>query len=144
MEQLIVRFQRLRDEAKLPTKAHADDACFDLYSAQPVGLEPGKQATVTTGFNIAIPDGYVGLVCSRSGMASRGVFVTNAPGVVDAGYRGELKVLLHNAGHAFQGFEAGYRIAQLMVVPVIPAVCAEVPTLDETTRGEKGFGSTGN
>lgn len=138
-----IRFQRIVDEAKLPSKAHEDDACFDLYSATEITVRAQSPALVATGFNVAIPDGHVGLVCSRSGMASRGVFVANAPGIVDAGYRGELKVILYNTRDTDFTVLAGDRIGQLMLQPVLPTECVEVDSLEETDRGTGGFGSTG-
>lgn len=143
---VVVRFVRTTYEATLPRKAHADDACFDLYAAERVILRPHERAAVPTGFNVAIPNGYVGLVCSRSGLAfHRGVSVLNAPGVIDAGYRGELKVILHNANpDKIASFEFGDRIGQLLLQKVLPTAVVEVDSFDdETTRGEGGLGSTG-
>lgn len=141
---LTVRFQRISSEATLPTKAHAADACFDLYSAHYAEIYPGATAMVSTGFKVAVPERYVGLVCSRSGYASKGLVVANAPGIVDDGYRGELKVLLHNNTEERWIIRQGDRIAQFMIQKVLPTVCQEVDTLDyNTERGEGGFGSSG-
>jgi dUTP pyrophosphatase len=142
----VIQFRRIDSEAKLPRKAHADDACFDLYSSNHVDIYPGTTGIVSTGFEIALPEGYAGLVCSRSGLAaSESVFVLNAPGMIDAGYRGELKVILHNANkHAVFSITPGVRVAQLFIQRVLPFTAVEVDEfLDETTRGQGGFGSTG-
>lgn len=141
---LIVKFRRTTPEARLPSKAHDSDACFDLYAAVHEEIFPGDTVTVSTGFDIAIPDGHVGLVCSRSGNASKGLVVANAPGIIDSGYRGPLKVILHNNSEDPWRLERGDRIAQLMVQEVIPTMCIEVYELDlNTDRGPSGFGSTG-
>ena len=142
----VIRFVRTNVLAKLPCKAHEDDACFDLYAAERVILRPHERMAVDTGFNIALPPGYAGLVCSRSGLAvNRGVFVMNAPGVIDAGYRGPLKVILYNSNNdRIASFEPGDRIGQLFLQKVEPAVCLVVGEFgDETTRGSGGFGSSG-
>jgi len=141
-----IQFRRIDSDAKLPRKAHADDACFDVYASNYTNIYPGDTGIISTGFEIALPEGYAGLVCSRSGLAARdSVFVLNAPGMIDAGYRGELKVILHNASkHHVLAVEAGDRVAQLFLQKVLPATCVEVDAfLDETTRGSGGFGSSG-
>jgi dUTP pyrophosphatase len=132
-------------DAILPKKAHSDDACFDLYSAEEFHLDPGAIRVVSTGYNIALPQGYAGLVCSRSGLAAKlGIFVLNSPGIIDAGYRGELKVILHNSVMWHKTFKVGDRIAQLLIQKVLPFTAVEVDQFeDETTRGAGGFGSTG-
>jgi len=142
----VVELKKLLFEAKLPNRAHSDDACFDLYSAQHWDISPEETVAITTGYNIALPKGYAGLVCSRSGLASRnGVFVLNAPGIVDAGYRGELKVILHNTSEDLFTVRVGDRIGQLFIQKVLPFVCVEVDQFsdEQTDRGEGGFGSTG-
>lgn len=141
----VIKFLRLTDEAKLPTKAHEDDACFDLYSSDKVIIPPGRTLLVSTGFSIAIPEGHTGLVCSRSGLAAKeGVFVLNAPGVVDAGYRGPLKVVLHNTSDRPYYVERLDRVAQLLLQKVLHCEAVEVQELaDDTTRGTTGFGATG-
>lgn len=141
---LTVLFRKVTPDAKLPSKAHATDACFDLFSAENVRIFPGDTLVVHTGFDVAVPDNHVGLVCSRSGNASRGLVVANAPGIVDAGYRGPLKVILHNQSDDLWKVQAGDRIAQFMVQPVLPTLCVLVNDLDTNTdRGKGGFGSTG-
>ncbi len=137
--------RRLRPEAVLPVRQHPGDAGLDLCCVEPVRLAPGERASVPTGLAVAIPEGHAGLVTPRSGLAARdGVALVNAPGVVDAGYRGELRVLLLNTDPAAT-FEAapGERIAQLLLVPVALPDVVEVDALDETPRGAGGFGSTG-
>jgi len=142
----VVEFKKLSFGATLPSKAHSDDACFDLYTAEYWQLYPGETHAVSTGYNIALPKGYAGLVCSRSGLAANNsVFVLNAPGMVDAGYRGELKVILHNASDDLVTIQAGDRIGQLFIQKVLPFICVEVDEFsdEKTDRGEGGFGSTG-
>ena len=129
---------------RVPTYAHPGDAGADLHAAEPVVLGPGERATVGTGVAIALPDGYVGFVVPRSGLAFKhGITIVNAPGTVDAGYRGEIKVALLNtdASEAYT-IEAGDRIAQLVVVPVPAVELVEVERLPESERGAKGFGSS--
>ncbi len=136
--------QRLRDDVAVPRYAHAGDAGLDLAAADPVTLAPGERAAVPTGLAIAIPAGWVGLVHPRSGLARRhGLTVANAPGTIDAGYRGEVQVLLINLGEAAVELDAGDRIAQLLVQPVGVAEVVEVDALSDTDRGVAGFGSTG-
>jgi dUTP pyrophosphatase len=142
---VIVRFRRLSDSARPPTRAHDGDAGYDLHAAEAAALEPGERASVGTGIAVAIPEGHAGLVLPRSGLAARhGISVVNAPGLIDAGYRGELRVLLLNTDRE-RSFEvvAGDRIAQLLVVRVEGPQLEEAPELDETRRGGGGFGSTG-
>lgn len=142
---MIVRFRRLSDSARPPTRAHDGDAGYDLHAAEAAALGPGERASVGTGIAVAIPEGHAGLVLPRSGLASRhGISVVNAPGLIDAGYRGELRVLLLNTDRE-RSFEvvAGDRIAQLLVVRVEGPRLEEAPELDETGRGGGGFGSTG-
>jgi dUTP pyrophosphatase len=142
-----IQFLRLNDNAKLPTKAHEDDACFDVYSIHQVYMPAGAHRTIETGFSIAVPEGYTALVCSRSGMASKeGVFVLNAPGVVDSGYRGPLKIILMNTSSRSYMIEPGDRIAQLLMQEVLPFTAKEVTVKefdDDTDRGTAGFGATG-
>lgn len=136
---------RLREEGCLPTRAHEGDAGLDLYAAEAARLGPGERASVGTGIAVAIPSGYAGLVLPRSGLAKRhGITLPNAPGLIDAGYRGELRVLLLNAD-PMEPFDVapGDRIAQLVVTPLADAEPVEVTSLDETSRGLAGFGSSG-
>lgn len=136
--------RRLRPDVELPSYARPGDAGLDLAAAEPVTLEPGARAAVPTGLAVAVPVGWVGLVHPRSGLARRhGVTVANAPGTIDAGYRGELQVLLVNLGHDRVELAAGDRIAQLLLQPVAEAEVIEVDELDATARGDGGFGSTG-
>ena len=137
---------RLRDDATLPTRAYPGDAGLDLVACERHELAPGGRALVGTGIAIAIPEGHAGLVTPRSGLAaSHGITIVNTPGLVDAGYRGELRVILHNTdpGEAFV-VEPGMRIAQLVIVPVPEATLREVDQLPPSERGEGGFGSSGH
>ncbi|MCS6710514.1 dUTP diphosphatase [Brachybacterium sp. EF45031] len=135
----------LEDGAVMPSRAHADDAGLDLTSSEDVELPPGGRALVGTGVRVALPEGTVGLVCPRSGLAARhGVTVLNGPGVVDAGYRGELRVALINTDQRVGAtIRRGDRIAQLLVMPVLLPQPTAVAELTETTRAAAGFGSTG-
>jgi dUTP pyrophosphatase len=138
-------FARLAEGATAPAQAHDDDAGYDLYANEAVTLGPGERAAVGTGIAVAIPEGHAGLVVPRSGTALRhGIGVVNAPGVIDAGYRGELKVLLLNHDrHEPFDVRPGDRIAQLLLVAVAHPELIEVESLNETLRGAGGFGSTG-
>ena len=140
-----LRFARLRENAVLPTRAHQGDAGLDLYAAQPAHLGPGERWSVATGVAVEIPDGHAGLVLPRSGLARKhGIALVNSPGLIDAGYRGELTVLLLNTDPAeVYRVEAGDRIAQLVVVAVATAEPVEVEALTESARGDGGFGSSG-
>jgi dUTP pyrophosphatase len=129
----------------VPAYAHPGDAGADLVAAEAVRLEPGRRALVATGVRIALPDGYVGFVVPRSGLAAKhGITIVNAPGTVDAGYRGEIKVCLLNTDvdEAYE-IAVGDRIAQLIVMPVPQARFIAVDELPESVRGDGGFGSTG-
>lgn len=140
-----LRVTRLREEGRLPTRAHEGDAGLDLYAAEPATLAPGERAGVGTGIVVAIPPGHAGLVLPRSGLAARhGITLPNSPGLIDTGYRGELRVLLLNTDPA-QRFEVapGDRIAQLVVTPFAALEPLEVEALDDTARGLAGFGSSG-
>lgn len=141
----MLRVNRLDPRARLPTRAHAGDAGYDLYALEPARLEPGARLAVPTGIAIALPPGHAGLVLPRSGTAMKhGIALVNAPGLVDEGYRGELRVLLLNTDRdAAFDIAAGDRIAQLLIVaPALPEV-VEVDDLDATSRGDGGFGSSG-
>ena len=139
-----VPVRRLDPDLPLPAYAHADDAGLDLLAASRVTLAPGARALVPTGIAVAIPAGYAGYVLPRSGLALRhGVTVLNAPGLIDAGYRGEIQVLLVNHDAAPVTFERGTRIAQLVIARVEDVEWDEVETLEDTGRGAGGFGSTG-
>ena len=143
-----VKITRLAHGANLPlpTYESAHAAGMDLRAAvpEPLRLEPGKRALVPTGIAIALPDGYEAQVRPRSGLALKhGVSVLNAPGTIDADYRGEVGVILINHGEEPFDINRGERIAQLVITPVATADWNEVETLDETTRGAGGFGSSG-
>jgi dUTP pyrophosphatase len=136
--------KRLHDGATMPVRAYEGDAGLDLSACERVELEPGARAVVGTGLAVAIPDGHAGFVQPRSGLAARhGIAVVNSPGLVDSGYRGEVKVVLLNTDRdeAFV-VEPGMRIAQLVVVPVATPPPVEVQELPASERGEKGFGSS--
>jgi dUTP pyrophosphatase len=140
-----VLIQRLDPGLPLPARAHPGDAGLDLFAAAGVRLEPGERAVVATGVAIALPDGYAAFVHPRSGLAARhGVTLVNAPGTVDAGYRGEIRVtLLNTDAHHPVSFQRGDRIAQLVVQRVARVVLHEVESLPGSARGDGGFGSTG-
>jgi dUTP diphosphatase len=136
--------KRLHDGATVPERAYEGDAGIDLSACERVELEPGARAVVGTGLAVAIPDGHAGFVQPRSGLAARhGITVVNSPGLVDSGYRGEVKVVLLNTDRD-EPFvvEPGMRIAQLVVVPVATPPPVEVEELPASERGEKGFGSS--
>jgi dUTP pyrophosphatase len=140
-----LRFTRLSPEAAAPERAHAGDAGYDLRAAEAATLDPGERKAVGTGVAVAIPEGSAGLVLPRSGLALKhGIALVNAPGLIDAGYRGEVRVLLLNTDRS-ETFEVsvGDRIAQLVLVRHETGVLEEVESLDETARGAAGFGSTG-
>ena len=140
-----LRFQRLSESGHAPERAHPDDAGFDLRAAESVTIAPGERASVGTGIAVAIPEAHAGMVLPRSGLAARhGISLVNAPGLIDPGYRGELRVLLLNTDreHPFE-VAAGDRIAQLVVVASEKPRVQEVDRLDDTVRGGGGFGSTG-
>ncbi|HZC19961.1 MAG TPA: dUTP diphosphatase [Rubrobacteraceae bacterium] len=140
-------FRRLRPGARAPEQAYAGDAGYDLAAAESAVLAPGGRAVISTGIAVAVPDGYAGLVLPRSGLATRfGVTLVNAPGLIDSGYRGEIKVPLinHDRQEAFE-VEVGMRIAQLLLVRAAEAWFVGVKLLEESAdgRGEEGFGSSG-
>ena len=142
---MILRFTRLRDEAVAPFPAHPGDAGFDLHAAESARVDPGERASVGTGLALAIPEGLAGLVLPRSGLALRhGIALVNSPGLIDSGYRGEVRVLLLNTDRR-EPFEiaAGDRVAQLVLVAHAAPELRELTSLEETPRGGGGFGSTG-
>ena len=153
---------KLMDEAPLPCHAKPGDAGMDLTSRETVTLAPGETQTVGTGVAVEIPEGYVGLVFPRSGLGSKGVNLSNCVGVIDSGYRGEIKAPLHNNRRAVKlldidlgsfgrlyasdgnmTVERGDRVAQLVVVPFATCECVEVDELSDSDRSDDGFGSTG-
>ena len=129
------------DGQPLPAHAKPGDAGLDLALSEKVVIEPGSTKFVKTGVCVAIPEGYFGLCVARSSLAKRGLTVF--PGIIDSGYRGEIKVILHNAGFCDQVLDAGERIAQLIVIPYASCDCVRKQKLDDTVRGDAGFGSTG-
>ena len=142
--EIVLPVRLLEADAVVPTYAHPDDAGLDLSANETCQLAPGERTAVGTGLAVAIPVGFVGLIHPRSGLALRhGLTVANAPGTIDAGYRGELKVLLVNLGAESVTIRRGDRIAQLLVQPVARARVVVRESLDDSARGEGGFGSTG-
>jgi dUTP pyrophosphatase len=140
-----LRVRRLDRRAVLPTRAHDDDAGLDLYALEASSLAPGERAAIPTGIAVEIPAGHAGLVLPRSGLALRhGIALVNAPGLIDPGYRGEVRVLLLNTDRS-QPFDvsAGDRIAQLLVVRTEAAIVVEDEELSSSERGGGGFGSSG-
>jgi dUTP pyrophosphatase len=140
-----LRVAKLKDEARMPTRAHDGDAGVDLYACEAAHLGPGERWSVGTGVAVEIPEGHAGLVLPRSGLArDHGIALVNSPGLIDAGYRGEVRVLLLNTDPA-ETFRIalGDRIAQLVVSPVVLVDPVEVESLAESTRGAGGFGSSG-
>lgn len=142
---MTLAFVRLSGEAREPTRAHHGDAGYDLYAVERATIAPGERASVGTGIAVAIPHGWAGLVLPRSGLAARhGITLPNAPGLIDSGYRGEVRVLLLNTD-AREAFEIapGERIAQLLLVRHEAPELVEVESLEESARGADGFGSSG-
>ena len=137
--------RRLDLELPLPQYAHPGDAALDLYSTEDVSLAPGERAAIGTGIAVAIPDGYAGFVQARSGRAlKQGLGVVNAPGLIDSGYRGEIKVIVINlAPNEKIHIERGEKIAQMVIQEVTPVQLIEVDELPDSERGTGGFGSTG-
>jgi dUTP pyrophosphatase len=142
---MTLRVVRLDPRATLPTRAHPGDAGLDLHALEAARLAPGERASIPTGIAVEIEPGHAGLVLPRSGLAARhGISVVNAPGLIDSGYRGELRVLLlNNDPRASFEVDAGDRIAQLVVIAVSVVEPVEVEQLSETPRGSGGFGSSG-
>lgn len=139
-----VAITRVRADARVPERAYAGDAGLDLATCEAVRLAPGERALVSTGLAVAIPEGYAGFVQPRSGLAARdGISVVNSPGLIDAGYRGEIQVVLLNTDRerTFTA-EAGERIAQLVVLAVPELTLREVEELPPSERGVRGFGSS--
>jgi dUTP pyrophosphatase len=140
-----LQFIRLSEKATLPTRAHDGDAGLDLYAAEGARIGPGQRVSVGTGLAVAIPAGLAGLVMPRSGLAIKhGVSLVNSPGLIDSGYRGEVRVLLINTDATSEfKIAPGDRIAQLLLVPIATASPLEADALDQTVRGGGGFGSSG-
>jgi dUTP diphosphatase len=140
-----LRFTKLTADATLPTRAHDNDAGLDLYSAEKAMIVPGARVSVGTGLAVGIPEGLAGLVLPRSGLAIKsGVTLVNSPGLIDPGYRGEVRILMINTDRTMDfHVKPGDRIAQLLLVPIATASPMQADALEETTRGAGGFGSTG-
>lgn len=139
-----VAVRRLREDSVLPSQAYPGDAGLDLAACEGVTLQPGERATVPTGIAVEIPPGYAGFVQPRSGLAARhGIGVVNSPGLIDSGYRGEIRVVLLNTD-LLKSFtvEPGMRIAQLVVAPIAAVRLVEVDELAVSARGGQGFGSS--
>jgi len=136
-----IKVKRIHPEAKLPVYGHPGDAGFDLFACESLVLAPGEVRAVPTGIALAIPRGFVGLIWDKSGISLKGVH--KLAGVVDSGYRGEVRVVMANLGHAPYEIQAGMKIAQMLVQPVQETKIVEADSLDGTSRGEGGFGSTG-
>lgn len=142
MKKLDIQVQKLHKDAKIPEFAHNTDAGMDLCGVEEVSIAPGEHTVVPTGIAMAIPEGYVGLIWDKSGNAiKRGLKVLG--GVIDAGYRGEIKIGIVNHGKEAHTFDVGDKVAQMLLQEVSHANFEEVDSLDETERGEGGFGSTG-
>lgn len=142
VDTLILKIKRLDERAKLPTKVHAGDAGLDLFSIESVEVKPGEVAEIRTGIAVEIPQGYFGLIKDRSGLAARGLHVL--AGVIDEGYRGEIKVIVVNLGNKPLRIPKGSRFAQLIILPYARNLkVTEAKELAKSERGEKGFGSTG-
>lgn len=140
----MIQFQRIDPDLPLPSRSFPGDAGIDLSAANSMWLEPGERGLFDAGFAVAVPDGHVGILASRSGMGlKQGVTLANSVGIIDAGYRGEIKVALINLGQYPYRVGRGHRIAQLIIMPVDLAQPTEVDELPESHRGTRGFGSTG-
>lgn len=136
-----LKVKRIHNDAKLPSYGHKGDAGLDLFTSVNAVIETGQILSVPTGIKVAIPEGHVGLIWDKSGVSLRGVH--RLAGVIDSGYRGEIKVVLVNLGHQAYSLEKGMKIAQLIIQPVNTVTVTEVRNLGDTPRGEGGFGSTG-
>jgi dUTP pyrophosphatase len=140
-----LRFVKLSEKATLPTRAHDNDAGLDLYAAEAARIVPGARVSVGTGLAVAVPEGFAGLVLPRSGLALKaGVTLVNSPGLIDPGYRGEVRVVLLNTDRTIDfHVKPGDRMAQLLLVPTATASPMQADSLDESMRGPSGFGSSG-
>lgn len=136
-----LKVKRINPGARLPFYSHAGDAGMDLFSAVEEVLAPGEVKAIPTGIKMAIPKGYVGLIWDKSGLSLRGIH--RLAGVVDAGYRGEVRVVMANLGREPFSIQKGMKIAQMLIQPVETVEIVEAEELDDTSRGEGGFGSTG-
>jgi dUTP pyrophosphatase len=136
-----IEVKRLSSEATLPTRAYPDDAGLDIYALEDALIAPSEGKLLSTGVAIAVPAKHVGMVCDRSSMAKKGL--KTAGGIIDAGYRGELKIVLWNIGKEATRIVRGERIAQLLILPIQTPAVTEVTDLPPAERGDKGFGSSG-
>lgn len=141
--QLVLLFKKLSEDCKLPTRAHPTDACYDIYSPVDVTLDPRTVTKFNLDFAVACPPGYKLCFYSRSGLASKGIFLTNSVGIVDQDYRGCCATALYNATNREYHISKGDRILQCALEVVHPFIIQEVDELDETERGSGGFGSSG-
>jgi len=143
-ERVIVKVKRLVRDGLLPKQAKKGDAAFDLHSVVDYELRSGESYGVPTGLALEIPHGYEGQIRPRSGLALKnGITITNSPGTIDSGYRGEVRIIVHNLGRESFTISKGMRIAQIAIRPVPEVEFVEVDELEESDRGEGGFGSTG-
>ena len=143
---MILPIKKIDANAILPTKGSSDSAGFDLYALlnEDLSIEPGQTILVHTGLTMAIPSGYAGFIFARSGLATKeGLAPANKVGVVDADYRGEVMVSIHNHSQEVRRIQPGQRVAQMVILPIPEVELMEVDELEETNRGEGGFGSTG-
>jgi len=138
---LELKVKRIHKDAKLPLYQHQGDAGLDLFSSVDHVLAPGEVKPVPTGIKVAVSEGYVGLVWDKSGISLKGVH--RLAGVIDSGYRGEVRVVLVNLGNESFVIKKGMKIAQLLIQAIAQVKVVEVEELEETSRGDKGFGSTG-
>ncbi len=136
-----LKVKRINRYAKLPSRGHRGDAGLDLFSCQECRLEPFESKPVSTGVKVSIPEGYAGLIWDKSGISLQSIH--RLAGVIDSGYRGEIKVVLINLGKDTFKIEKGMKIAQMLIQPVVDTDVMEVDSLDESSRGQRGFGSTG-
>jgi len=139
-----IKVQKIKDNAVIPDYAHTGDAGVDLYSTEDYLLKPGGRVLVSTGIKVAIPKGYEAQIRPKSGLALKhGLSIVNTPGTIDSGYRGEIQIIIINLGQENYKIEAGKKVAQMVIKKVEEAVFEEADSLDETSRNEGGFGSTG-
>lgn len=141
MKNLSLQVKKVKPEAKLPYYSHPGDAGLDLFACEEVRLRPGEFKAIATGLKMAIPSGYVGLIWDKSGLSLQGLH--RLAGVVDSNYRGEVKVVLINFSQEELVIKPGMKIAQMLIQPVASVSVEEVEELEPTSRGERGFGSTG-
>jgi dUTP pyrophosphatase len=136
-----IKAKRIHKDAKLPSYGHVGDAGLDLFSVMECVLKGGEARAISTGIQVAIPDGYVGLIWDKSGISLKNIH--RLAGVVDSGYRGEIKVVMTNLSTEAFSIEKGMKIAQMLIQPIVKVKVVDSEVLDDTTRGENGFGSTG-